>query len=173
MPLSNPSMANWPLIAPILPSRNSPDLVGHVICTDSIHMVQRCGWWFSNGRIIYEGVVKKGHYYNPLAMKLYEGLVKKGHYYNPLAMKLYLSSALLHQFVHDVPSYLHIEAQTKWPPFPRQHFQMHFLEWKCMNFHYDFIEVCSLGSNLQYSSIDSDNGFAPARRQATVLTNDG
>ena len=29
--------------------------------------------------------------------------------------------------------FLHIEAETKWPPFFR-HFQMDFLEWKCMNF---------------------------------------
>ena len=28
----------------------------------------------------------------------------------------------------------HIEAETKWPPFSRRHFQMGFLEWKCMNF---------------------------------------
>ena len=28
----------------------------------------------------------------------------------------------------------HIEAETKWTPFRRRHFQMHFLEWKCMNF---------------------------------------
>ena len=27
----------------------------------------------------------------------------------------------------------HIEAETKWTPFCRWHFQMHFLEWKCMN----------------------------------------
>ena len=32
------------------------------------------------------------------------------------------------------PTQLHIEAETKWPPFSRRHFQMHFLEWKCMNF---------------------------------------
>ena len=25
-------------------------------------------------------------------------------------------------------------AETKWPPFSRRHFQVHFLEWKCMNF---------------------------------------
>ena len=24
-----------------------------------------------------------------------------------------------------------IEAETKWPPFRRRHFQAHFLEWKC------------------------------------------
>ena len=28
----------------------------------------------------------------------------------------------------------HIEAETKWPPFCRQHFQWIFLNWTCMNF---------------------------------------
>ena len=37
----------------------------------------------------------------------------------------------------------HIEAETKWPPFCRRHFQMHFLEWKCLNIDYNFTEVCS------------------------------
>ena len=32
---------------------------------------------------------------------------------------------------------------TKWLPFYRWHFEMHFLEWKCMNFDYYFTEVCS------------------------------
>ena len=27
----------------------------------------------------------------------------------------------------------HIEVETRWPPFFRRHFQMHFLEWKCFN----------------------------------------
>ena len=27
----------------------------------------------------------------------------------------------------------HTEAETKWTPFRRRHFQMHFLEWKCTN----------------------------------------
>ena len=36
-----------------------------------------------------------------------------------------------------------------------------------------FIEFCSQGSNYQYSSIGSDNGLAPARRQAIIWTNDG
>ena len=30
------------------------------------------------------------------------------------------------------PSHLHIESETKWTPFRRRHFQMHFLEWKCI-----------------------------------------
>ena len=67
----------------------------------------------------------------------------------------------------------HIEAETKWPPFSRQHFQMHFLEWKYVNFYWDFTEVCSQGSIQQYSSIGSDNGFAPTRRQAIIWTNVG
>ena len=29
--------------------------------------------------------------------------------------------------------------------FPRRHFQMHFLEWKWLNFEYDLTEVCSWG----------------------------
>ena len=39
----------------------------------------------------------------------------------------------------------HIEAETKWPPYCRQHFQMHFLEWKYMNFNYNFTEIYSQG----------------------------
>ena len=66
-----------------------------------------------------------------------------------------------------------IEAETKWPPFSRRHFQIHFLQWKCMNFAYIFIEVCSLGSNKKYSSIGSDNGLTPTRRQVIFWTNDG
>ena len=27
----------------------------------------------------------------------------------------------------------HVDAEIKWPPFTRGHFQMHFLEWKCVN----------------------------------------
>ena len=34
---------------------------------------------------------------------------------------------------HETESW-HIKAETKWPPFSRRHFQIHFIEWKCMNF---------------------------------------
>ena len=37
----------------------------------------------------------------------------------------------------------HIEAETKWVPFSRWHFQLHFRELKCVNFDEDFTEVCS------------------------------
>ena len=36
----------------------------------------------------------------------------------------------------------------------------------------NFNEVCSLRSNWQYSSIGSDNGLAPTRRQAIIWAND-
>ena len=65
---------------------------------------------------------------------------------------------------------------TLWPRqngrhFRRRHFQMHFLEWKCMNFDWNFTEVCSWGSNWQYSIISSDNGLAPTRQQAIIWAN--
>ena len=41
------------------------------------------------------------------------------------------------------PMSQHIEAETNWTPFRRQHFQMHFLEWKYMNFAPDFTEISS------------------------------
>ena len=34
-------------------------------------------------------------------------------------------------------------------------------------------QVCSQGSNLQYSSIGSDNGLAPVRQHAIIWTNAG
>ena len=43
--------------------------------------------------------------------------------------------------------YWPIEAETKWPPFRRRHFQMHSLEWNCMNLNSNFFEICSWGSN--------------------------
>ena len=55
----------------------------------------------------------------------------------------------------------HIEAKTKLLSFSRQHFQMHYFEWKWRNFAEDFTEICSQGLNQQYSRIGSDNGLAP------------
>ena len=49
---------------------------------------------------------------------------------------------------------------------------MHFLEYKCINFDYDFTAVCSQESNEQYSSTGSDNGLASIRQQAIIWTND-
>ena len=43
----------------------------------------------------------------------------------------------------------------------RRYFQVHFLEWKLLNFKYDLTEICFLLSNWHYGSIGSDNGLAP------------
>ena len=50
----------------------------------------------------------------------------------------------------------------------RWHFQMHFLEWKCLNFKFNLTKVCSWGANF-----GSDNSLEPNRRQANIWTNDG
>ena len=92
---------------------------------------------------------------------------------NPVVCKwkpFMFRGVLVHHLVHG---YWHIEAETKWPPFSRRHFQMRFTEWECVIFYQDFTEVCSQGSNWQYSSIGSDNGLAPTRRQAIIWTNTG
>ena len=38
--------------------------------------------------------------------------------------------------------YWHIEAEAKWPQNSWRRFQKHFLEWKWMNYAYDFTEFC-------------------------------
>ena len=63
--------------------------------------------------------------------------------------------------------------ETKWPSFLRRHFHVNFLEWKLLNFRYNFIEICSLGSNWQYYSIGSVNGLVPNRWQAIIWSNGG
>ena len=35
----------------------------------------------------------------------------------------------------------HTGADTKWPPIFRWHFQMHFLQWKCLNFYEELTEA--------------------------------
>ena len=57
---------------------------------------------------------------------------------------------------------LNIEAEIKWPQIS-----------KCLNLDENLTELCSQGSNQQYSSIGSDNGWAPTRRQAIIWTNAG
>ena len=50
---------------------------------------------------------------------------------------------------------------------------MHFHEWKLLNFRLNFTEICFLGSNWQYGSIDSDNGLVPNRHQAIIWSSVG
>ena len=49
------------------------------------------------------------------------------------------NSQLLHEgemwdIIHECNVWLTHWSRDKWPPFRRRHFQMHFLEWKCLNF---------------------------------------
>ena len=50
---------------------------------------------------------------------------------------------------------------------------MRFHQWKLLNFKWNIIEICSLGSNWQQTTIGSDNGLSPNRRQAIIWINDG
>ena len=69
----------------------------------------------------------------------------------------------------------HIEPETKWLPFGTCgcHFQIDFLQWKFLYFHFYLTEIRWQGSNEQQSSIGSDNGLVPSRQRAILWTNDG
>ena len=58
----------------------------------------------------------------------------------------------------------------KLPPFRRRHFPMHFLEWNLWISIKISLKFVPQGSNWQYSSIGSNNGLAPTRRQAIIWT---
>ena len=47
----------------------------------------------------------------------------------------------------------HIEAETKWLPLARQHFQMTFFYWKCISFNSNFTEFISNGPINNISSL--------------------
>ena len=69
----------------------------------------------------------------------------------------------------DILSLYHIGAETKWPPFCKQHFQVNF---RNLYFNSNFIEICPPGSHWQKASIGWDNGLVPNRWQAIISTND-
>ena len=54
--------------------------------------------------------------------------------------------------------------------FSRQHFEMDFLEWKCMNLDKNSLKFFP---KVPINNIGSDNGLVPARRQAIIWTNAG
>ena len=65
----------------------------------------------------------------------------------------FISSASMYIYIYI---YQHIEAETRWTPFRRRQFHVHFLQWKLLYFDYIFIEIYSQRSNWQSSSIGSD-----------------
>ena len=66
-----------------------------------------------------------------------------------------------------------IDAEIKGPPCSRRHFSNTFSWMKMYVFRLNFHAVCSQGSNEWYSSIGSDNGLSPTRRQTIIWTSDG
>ena len=52
----------------------------------------------------------------------------------------------------------------------RRHFQI-YLQWKCLNFNYNFTEVHSQWSNWLQVSTGSGNGLAPNRRETLTRIN--
>ena len=58
------------------------------------------------------------------------------------------------------------------PPVFRLHFQMHFLQWKYLNFYWIFTQICSKGPNWEKVNIGIGNDLVPDRRQAITCTND-
>ena len=67
----------------------------------------------------------------------------------------------------------YIEVETKWLPFRRRYFQMLFLEWKMDELRLRFHWSLFLSAQLTHTSIGSDNGLAPTRRQAIIWTSGG
>ena len=57
--------------------------------------------------------------------------------------QLWLCICLASRSLASMSKYLTHWGRDKWPPFSRRHFQMDFLEWKCMNFDLHFTEICS------------------------------
>ena len=66
--------------------------------------------------------------------------------------------------------------KTQWPPFRRQHFQMHFFNeyvWNLIILEYIIIsEVCAHQSYWQWANIHLYNGLVPKRQKAINWTND-
>ena len=70
---------------------------------------------------------------------------------------------------HELLISLTYWGRDKWPPFHRRNFQMHFLEWKLLNFKWYYIVMCY----MCYVIKSSDNGMAPNKRHAIIWANDG
>ena len=61
-----------------------------------------------------------------------------------------------------------IEAETRLPPFRQRYFQIHFVEWKYINYDEDSIEDFFKGPINNIPAFFLYNSLAPARRQAII-----
>ena len=100
--------------------------------------------------IVYSGVNQRKHQSSAslaFVREIHRGPVNFPHKW-PVTRKMFPFDDVIMEQVHWRiyawrSNVLTIEAETKWPPFRRRDFQIHFHEWKCMNFDYDFTEFCS------------------------------
>ena len=88
-----------------------------------------------------------------------------------LNIYIYQTSKMFVRYLLSCVSKINASPWTKWLPFRRRYFQMHFREWKVLFFYQNFTEVCSLGSNWDLVSVGSGNGLAPKRRLVIIWTN--
>ena len=54
---------------------------------------------------------------------------------NEFGLRYGVSPPAARPLPYGARSVYHTEAETKWPTFYRRHFQLHFLEWKSLNFY--------------------------------------
>ena len=81
-----------------------------------------CNWGISNPYL--DQPITKG-WSQPIVGRLISHWLSSS--YQALTVKLWIPMTK-----HSVKGHnQHIEAETRWPPFSRRHFQMHFLEWIC------------------------------------------
>ena len=133
-----------------------------------IMVMSRDCWGISNGfticstvQAIYEENVKASHYWHIAGQAPFGRYLKgcesswKLRYLSGIFVMINISRSELWwltwnkmkyikcKFINDMSIILHIAAETKWTPFRRRHFQMHFLERKCLNSDESFTEICS------------------------------
>ena len=81
-------------------------------------------------------VVRSSYLHNGIS---YTGEISSLYWIRPqnILVSCWCTGSISHQGIsrHDIDSTVLTHwGQDKWPPFFRRHFQMHFLEWKCINF---------------------------------------
>ena len=98
---------------------------------------------------IHQNSFKQNHFYDLLMSHVHSLTRQKRAFHAYITTNTNLSIAWIVELIVmsliiwlQTPQLTHLTL-AKWPPVRRRRFQMHFLEWKCMNFDLNFIEVCS------------------------------
>ena len=99
-------------------------------------------------------------------------LIAREHYFASL-LPPHLSQALSQHsisYMNPPTSFSTLRARQNGHRFANDIFKP-FAWMKCLNFDWNFTDVCSQGSNWQNASIGPDNGLATNRRLAIIWTN--